>query len=50
VGVAVDVGVKVAVGMGVAVGGVIICVTKLHAINDKIKNPKATRFVFIVYL
>jgi len=50
VNVGVDVCVAVAVGRGVAVGGAIICVTKLHAINVKIKNPKTMRFIFIVYL
>jgi hypothetical protein len=44
------VGIKVAVGSGVAVGGTINCVTKLHDINAKIKNPKAIRFAFMVYL
>ena len=46
----VDVGLRVAVGRGVAVGGTTNCVTKLHAINVKIKDPKAIRFVCMVYL
>jgi hypothetical protein len=36
--------------VGVAVGGKTICVTKLHANRDRIKNPNTIRLIFIHYL
>src|ERR1051325_9754106 len=40
----------VAVGIGVAVAGKTIWFTKLHANNDKTKNPKVIRLILILYL
>ncbi len=45
--VAVAVAGAVAVVVGVVVGGRIACVTALHANRDKIRNPKAIRFMFM---